>query len=118
MSDTPETDSQIKTFTSITKYGKHFENKTGTVSLKFARKLERERDEARKLAAELAFQKNQAQEECLEQARFLGKSAEREASLLGKLQETSRQLGVTLNALNRISESLAFVKKHAGKRID
>jgi hypothetical protein len=56
--------------------------------------------------------------ECLEQARLLGKSAEREDALRGKLQETSRQLGVTLNALSRISESLAFAKKHAGKRID
>jgi hypothetical protein len=39
--DTPETDSQITTFTSISKYGKHFENRTGTVSAEFARKLER-----------------------------------------------------------------------------
>ena len=44
---TPETDSQIKTFTSVSKLKKSFENRTGTVSAGFARKLERERDEAR-----------------------------------------------------------------------
>ena len=44
---TPETDSQIKTFTSVSKLKKRFENRTGTVSAGFARKLERERDEAR-----------------------------------------------------------------------
>jgi hypothetical protein len=44
---TPETDSQITTFDSISKYKKRFKNKTGTVSANFARNLERERDEAR-----------------------------------------------------------------------
>ena len=44
---TPETDAQLKTFTSISKHKRHFTNRTGTVSAKFARKLEREeRDEA------------------------------------------------------------------------
>lgn len=43
---TPETDSQIKTFTSVSKLKKSFENRTGTVSAGFARRLERERDEA------------------------------------------------------------------------
>jgi hypothetical protein len=47
MSDTPETDAQLTTFTSISKLKKHFVNHTGTVSAEFARKLERERDEAR-----------------------------------------------------------------------
>jgi hypothetical protein len=47
MSDTPETDAQLTTFTSISKLKKHFTNKKGTVSAEFARKLERERDEAR-----------------------------------------------------------------------
>ena len=41
---TPETDAQLKTFTSISKHKRHFTNRTGTVSAKFARKLERERD--------------------------------------------------------------------------
>jgi len=50
MSDTPETDTQLTTFTSISKYGKHFENKTGTVSAEFARELERERNEWRSCA--------------------------------------------------------------------
>jgi hypothetical protein len=56
-SDTPETDAQLTTYTSISKSGKHFTNKKGTVSAEFARKLERERDEARecyKAAMELA----------------------------------------------------------------
>ncbi len=44
---TPETDAQITTFDSISKYKKRFKNKTGRVSAEFARKLERERDEAR-----------------------------------------------------------------------
>lgn len=44
MTDTPETEAQLTTFTSISKYGKHFENKTGTVSAEFARELERERN--------------------------------------------------------------------------
>lgn len=44
---TPETDAQITTFDSISKYKKRFKNKTGTVSLDFARRLERERDLAR-----------------------------------------------------------------------
>ena len=50
---TPETDSQITTFDSISKYKKRFKNKTGTVSANFARKLERERDEARALVDRL-----------------------------------------------------------------
>jgi hypothetical protein len=45
MSDTPETDAQLTTFTSISKLKKHFVNRTGTVSAEFARKLERERDQ-------------------------------------------------------------------------
>jgi len=51
--ETPETDAQITTFTSISKYGKHFENKTGTVSAEFARELERERNEWRESGYEL-----------------------------------------------------------------
>ena len=50
MSDTPETDAQLTTFDSISKLGKHFANKKGTVSAGFARKLERERDNARRMA--------------------------------------------------------------------
>ena len=51
MSDTPETDAQLTTFTSISKLKKRFTNRTGTVSAEFARKLERERDQARISAA-------------------------------------------------------------------
>jgi hypothetical protein len=50
MSDTPETDAQLTTFTSISKLKKPFVNWTGTVSAAFARKLERERDAARTIA--------------------------------------------------------------------
>lgn len=45
MSDTPETDAQLTTYTSISKLRKHFTNKKGTVSAGFARKLERERNQ-------------------------------------------------------------------------
>ena len=54
MSDTPETDSQIATFTSISKLKKRFECSTGKVSAGFARQLERERDEAREVLKEIA----------------------------------------------------------------
>lgn len=43
-SDTPETDAQLTTFESISKLKKRFVNKTGTVGVEFARKLERERN--------------------------------------------------------------------------
>lgn len=70
MSDTPETDAQAdKTF------GNH---SCATVLADFARKLERERDEARY--------------ESDEQARLLGMSAEREGSLRGKLFMLEREL--------------------------
>ena len=51
---TPETDSQIKTFTSISKLKRRFEASTGKVRADFARKLERERDEARDAIRALA----------------------------------------------------------------
>lgn len=35
-----------------------------------------------------------------------------------KFYEAHRQRDILLNALSRISESLAFAKKHAGKRIE
>lgn len=44
---TPETDAEVTTFTSISKLKRRFEASTGKVSADFARKLERERDEAR-----------------------------------------------------------------------
>ena len=45
-STTPETDSQLRTFDSLTKYGKRFTNRTGQVNADFARRLERQRDDA------------------------------------------------------------------------
>jgi len=47
VSDTPETDAQVTTFSSISKLKKRFECSTGKVSAEFARKLERELREAR-----------------------------------------------------------------------
>jgi uncharacterized protein YaiL (DUF2058 family) len=43
---TPETDAAVTTFTSISKLKRRFECSTGKVSAEFARRLERERDEA------------------------------------------------------------------------
>jgi hypothetical protein len=52
MSDTPRTDAQLTEFDSISKYGKHFKNRRGTVSAEFARGLERELAEVRALLRE------------------------------------------------------------------
>ena len=46
LSTTPETDAQVTTFSSISKLQKPFECSTGKVSAEFARKLERQRNEA------------------------------------------------------------------------
>ena len=56
MSDraTPETDAAVTTFTSISKLKKRFECSTGKVSAEFARRLERQRDEAREVLREIA----------------------------------------------------------------
>ena len=53
---TPETDAEVTTFTSISKLKRRFECSTGKVSAEFARRMERERDEARERAAKLAAQ--------------------------------------------------------------
>ena len=53
VSDTPETDAQVTTFSSISKLKRRFECSTGKVSAEFARKLERELREAREMAEEL-----------------------------------------------------------------
>jgi predicted lipid-binding transport protein (Tim44 family) len=70
VSDTPETDAQLTSFLSISKLGRHFYNKTGTVSAEFARKLERERD--------------QWKADCLEQCQLLAQSADREEKMMTK----------------------------------
>ena len=56
MSDrpTPETDAAVTTFTSISKLKKRFECSTGKVSAGFARRMERERDEAREVLRQIA----------------------------------------------------------------
>lgn len=51
---TPETDAAVTTFTSISKLKRRFECSTGKVSAEFARRLERERDEARELAQQMS----------------------------------------------------------------
>lgn len=73
MSDTPETDAQLTTFTSISKLKKHFVNRTGTVSAEFARGLERERDEARRVADNLV----EYAYECLAKLESWGKGYDR-----------------------------------------
>jgi hypothetical protein len=64
---TPETDSQLRTFDSLTKYGKRFTNRTGQVNADFARRLERQRDEARGWA-EAAWAKSDRAEKMLRHA--------------------------------------------------
>jgi Skp family chaperone for outer membrane proteins len=103
---TPETDSQIKTFTSISKLKRRFEASTGKVSAEFARRLERERDEAREELHDIRLnlgedadgytllhavcvlqnERNEAMEDSLEQARLLGMGSEREAKLISDLE--------------------------------
>lgn len=51
---TPETDAAVTTFTSISKLKRRFECSTGKVSAEFARRLERERDEALELAQQMS----------------------------------------------------------------
>lgn len=63
MSDTPETDAQITIFKSVSKLGKHFTNKKGTVSANFARKLERERNAALNRLKEIELLWEEAQYE-------------------------------------------------------
>jgi G:T-mismatch repair DNA endonuclease (very short patch repair protein) len=142
MSDTPETDSK----TNAT-FGNH---SCATVLADFARKLERERDEARheiegwsnkwecavEMAARAEIERDEAREKCSalgkamsyspesttllgkflqaikerdeatseseEQARLLGMSAEREASLRGKLFMLERELAKIKAAANEV----------------
>ena len=80
MSETPETDAQLTTFTSISKLKKHFTNRTGTVSAEFARKLERQRDRyarALEFIAEdsEAWLANQCDETCCEMIKLIEKYA-------------------------------------------
>jgi hypothetical protein len=98
MSDTPETDSK----TNAT-FGNH---SCATVLADFARKLERERDEARheiegwsnkwecavEMAARAEIERDEARYESDAQARLLGMSAEREESVRGKLFLAEREL--------------------------
>jgi hypothetical protein len=98
MSDTPETDSK----TNAT-FGNH---SCATVLADFARKLERERDEARheiegwrnkwecavEMAARAEIERDEARYESDAQARLLGISAEREESVRGKLFLAEREL--------------------------
>ena len=70
MNDTPETDAQLTTFTSISKLKKHFVSRTGTVSADFARKLERELHTARDRCWKLGRERNRWKAESLEQARL------------------------------------------------
>jgi hypothetical protein len=82
MSDTPETDAQADKI-----FGNH---SCATVLADFARKLERERDEARA--------------ESEEQAKLIGMSAEREESLRGKLFLAERELAKIKEAAKSVVE--------------
>lgn len=103
MSDTPETDSK----TNAT-FGNH---SCATVLADFARKLERERDEARheiegwknkfNCAVEMSAR---AENESEEQARLLGMSADREESLRGKLFMLERELAKLKEAAKSVVE--------------
>jgi chromosome condensin MukBEF ATPase and DNA-binding subunit MukB len=61
MSDTPLTDAQLTSFLSISKLGRHFTNRTGTVSAKFARKLERSIYECEKEIKDLTIRAQKAE---------------------------------------------------------
>jgi hypothetical protein len=103
MNDTPETDSKTKHA-----FGNH---SCATVLADFARKLERERDEARNeiqgwrnkfdCAVEMAAR---AENESEEQARLLSMSAEREEFLRGKLFTLERELAKLKNAAKSVVE--------------
>ena len=99
MSNTPETDAQLTTFTSISKLKKHFVNRTGTVSADFARKLERERDEA--------------WAESEEQARLLGMSGERETRLIAERYEARAELAEWHDAAKHVDADHPD-EKHCG----
>jgi len=88
---TPETDSQIKTFTSISKLKRRFECSTGKVSADFARRLERERDEAREERDKLKH--------------FLAAEIERVDAYLGVCMERDE----AREALTRITEAAQAV---------
>jgi hypothetical protein len=122
MSDapTPETDAQLTTFDSISKLGRRFRNCTGTVPADFARRLERERNQALRdnatmlsmspddyrnmLSAganllsvvreccDLRAQRDEARAESEEQARLLGMSGEREARLMAERDDAREAL--------------------------
>jgi len=80
VSDTPKTDAQLTTFSSISKLKKPFVNRRGTVSAEFARGLERERDRyarALEFIAEdsEAWLANQCDETCCEMIKLIVKYA-------------------------------------------
>jgi hypothetical protein len=89
VTDTPETDAQLTTFTSISKLKRHFVNRTGTVSADFARKLERERDEARDTVLRLRKQRAIA--------RNFGEQMERERDEARRLIAAAKE---SLNAIH------------------
>ncbi len=110
MSDTPETDAQADKI-----FGNH---SCATVLADFARKLERERNEARheiegwknkwniavEMAARAENERDEARYESDAQARLLGMSAEREESLRGKLFLAERELAKIKEAAKSVVE--------------
>jgi hypothetical protein len=101
MSDTPETDAQLTTFTSISKLKKHFINCTGTVSAEFARKLERERDKARDWVFRLRKQRAIARNFGEQMERERDEAREAFAIATNRCAEAQQQLRAALNHLTQ-----------------
>jgi hypothetical protein len=94
VSDTPETDAQLTTFTSISKLKKHFVNRTGTVSAEFARKLERELREARDTVLKLRRERA-AQDKLISNLR-----TSEQTIVEASVSETNKIERVSQNAVN------------------
>ena len=125
-SNTPETDAEFDGINAFCK-----EDRKLNAMTSYARKLERERDEAReslkhiteygteeinaavelrqKLASALV-ERDEAQIECLEQARLLGMSSEREAKLISERDEARKKYD------NLATEHMLVVNKLCNER--
>jgi hypothetical protein len=109
VSDTPETDAQLTTFTSISKLKKHFVNRTGTVSAEFARKLERELRKAReqchklrleRMAADRAYADICREMELKEASNYARLNSAQPTLVEASASETNKIERVSQNAVN------------------
>ena len=94
VSDTPETDAQVTTFSSISKLKKRFECSTGKVSAEFARKLERELREARDTVLKLRRERA-AQDKLISNLR-----TSEQTIVEASVSETNKIERVSQNAVN------------------